>query len=118
MCGVVKGSENKKSSAPYSIRKWFLLGFGVRVIFAVVVTLIALTNFEATMLYLADLPTFLIIILAEEFLPDSLFRILVGGDPFYIPMNLVGGLLWGGIFMLVPLTRNAVLRSKRRVTTA
>lgn len=108
-----------KSSSPYSIRKWFLLGVGVRLLFAVLVLiLMALTTFEAVMFYLVDLPTVLVLGLSEQFLPHSLFRILTGGDPFYIPMNLVASLLWGGVFTLVPLTRNAVLRSKRRVTTA
>ena len=108
-----------KSITQYSIRKWFLLGFGVRIIFAVFVLIcMALTTFEAVMLYFFDLPTILIIALSEKLLPHSLFRILTGGDPFYIPMNLLGSLLWGGIFTLVPLARNAVLRSKRKVTTA
>lgn len=99
------------------MRKWFLLGFGIRAILAVVVTLIALSNFEAVMWYLADLPTILIIDLSEKLLPHSLFRILTGGEPFYVPMNLVGSLLWGGIFTLVPLTRNTVLRLRRNEAT-
>jgi hypothetical protein len=37
-----------------------------------------------------------------------LFRVLAGGDPFYVPMNLVGCLLWGGIFTLIPFTRNLI----------
>ena len=108
-----------KINSPYSIREWFLLGFGVRLLFAVLVLiLMALTTFEAVMMYFVDLPTVLVLGLSEQFLPRSLFRILTGGDPFYIPMNLVACLLWGGIFTLVPLTRNVVLRSKRRITTA
>lgn len=78
----------------------------------------ALTTFEAVMLYLVDLPTVLVLGLSEKFLPHSLFRILTGGDPFYIPMNLVGSLLWGGIFTLVPLTRNTVLRLRRNEATS
>jgi hypothetical protein len=35
----------------------------------------------------------LFLALAEMTLPDSFFRALAGGDPFYIPINLVGCLL-------------------------
>lgn len=111
----VKGSQVLEISKRYTLLKWFLIGFGIRAFLAVVVTLIALRNFEAGMLYLADPPTILFLTLAEEFLPTSLFTMLVGSDPFYIPMNLLGCLLWGGIFMLIPLTRNLVFRLGRRI---
>jgi hypothetical protein len=100
-----------------SIKKWFLIGLGVRAILAVLVFLMALRNFEAGLLYLADVATMLFLGLAEVTLPQSVFRILVGGDPFYIPMNLVGCLLWGGIFTLIPLTRNLVFRFRRNHQT-
>ena len=96
------------------MRKWFLIGFGTRMLLAVVITLMALFNFEAGMWYLADAPTILFLTLAEEFLPTSVFGILAGGDPFYIPMNLIGSALWGGIFMLFPLARNLVFRLRHR----
>ena len=87
------------------MKKWFLIGFAVRAILAVVVLLMSLQNFEAALLYLADVPTMLFLALAEMTLPHSLFRVLSGGDPFYIPMNLAGCLLWGGMFTLIPFTR-------------
>jgi hypothetical protein len=90
------------------MKKWFLIGFAVRAISAIVVLLMALRNFEATLFYLADLPTMLFLAAAEMTLPHSLFSMLAGGDPFYIPMNLIGCLLWGGIFTLVPFTRNLI----------
>jgi hypothetical protein len=92
------------------MKKWFLIGFGVRAVFAVVVFLMALRNFEALLLYLADVPTILFLALAEMTLPRSMFTALAGGDPFYIPMNVVGCLLWGAIFILIPLTRNLIFR--------
>ncbi len=101
------------SSTPRTILKWFLLGFGIRVILAVVLTLFARKNFEALFLYLADLPTMLFFALAEGFLPDSWFRMLLGGDPYYIPMNLIGSVLWGGVFMLFPLARQMVFLLRR-----
>jgi hypothetical protein len=107
-----------KDSTHYAIKKWFLIGVGVRAVLAVVVFLMALRNFEALMLYLADLPTMLFLALAEMALPDSLFKVLAGGDPFYIPMNLAGCLLWGGIFTLIPFTRSLLFRLRRNHQTA
>ena len=95
--------------------KWFLIGFGIRILLGLIVTVLALINFEAGMWYLADLPTLLVITLAEEVLPASLFRILGGGDPFYIPLNLLGSFLWGGIFMLLHI---AVVKARTLRTTA
>ncbi len=97
----------------YSVKKWFWIGFGIRAIFAVVVFLMALKNFESLMLYFLDVPTMLVLALAETILPRSLFGALAGGDPLYIPMNLLGCLLWGGAFTLIPLTRNFVFRLRR-----
>ena len=102
----------------YTMRQWFLIGFGVRAALAIVVTLMGLWSFEAVMMYLADLPTFLLLTLAEAFLPSSWFTVLVGGDPLYLPMNLLGCLLWGAIFMLIPLTGKLVLLLKRRKQTS
>jgi hypothetical protein len=93
--------------------KWFLLGFGTRAILAVVLSLIVRRNFEVSFLYLADLPTMMFFALAEGSLPDSWFRMLLGSDPYYLSMNLIGSLLWGGSFMLIPLTRNMLCRLRR-----
>ena len=83
-----------------------------------VVLLIGLWSFEALMLYLADLPTMLFLALAEMTFPRSVFMSVEGGDPFYVPMNLIGCVLWGGIFTLIPFTRNLTFRLRRRHQTA
>jgi len=93
--------------------KWFLIGFGVRVALALVVTLLAVWSFEAALWYFADLPSLLFLALAEQILPKALFQKLVGGEPFYIPMNVIASLLWGGIFMLIPLTRKMLFLVRR-----
>ena len=82
----------------------------------IVLLMAALTGFEALLLYLADLPTILFLDLAEMVLPQSLYMALVSGDPFYLPMNFIGSLLWGAIFMLIPLARNMVFRLCRTGT--
>jgi hypothetical protein len=97
--------------------KWFLLGFGIRAILAVALTFFVIWNFEVAMLYFADPPTILFLTLAEKSLPQSWFVILAGKHPYYITMNLVGCLLWGGIFMLIPLTGNLVSQLRRRYQT-
>ena len=53
------------------MKKWFLIGFAVRAILAVVVLLMALRNFEAGMLFLADLPAMLFLAAAEMTLPHA-----------------------------------------------
>lgn len=101
----------------YSVKKWFWIGFGIRAVLAVVVFLMMIRTFEAGMLYLADLPTMAVVLLAQMTLPDSWFKALVEGDPFYLPFNLLGCLLWGGIFTLVPITRNFIFRFRRKHQT-
>lgn len=92
-----------KANRRRTMVKWFLIGFGVRAFLAVVLTLWQLIDWEAVMLYLADLPTMLFFDGLDVFFPDSVSRALEGSHPFYIPMNVIGSFLWGGIFMLVPL---------------
>lgn len=111
---AAKGGQSMRSFAQSTLSKWFLIGFGTRALFGIVVFLMALRNFEAQMLLLADLPTMIVLALAEGFLPSAIFTILTGGDPLYIPMNLLGCVLWSGIFMLFPLTRNIVVAMRRR----
>ena len=82
--------------------RWFLIGVLVRVAFAIVITLLALRNFESLMLYFADLPTFLCFELIEGISP-SVAKLVAGNDPFYIPLNILGALIWGFLFMLAAL---------------
>ena len=105
--------ENNQVVASIVLCKRSSIVYTKQLTLPVVVTLIALTNFEAVMWYLLDFPTVLLIDLSEKFLPHSSFSVLVGGHPFYVPMNLVASLLWGGIFTLVPLARNMVFRLRR-----
>jgi hypothetical protein len=93
-----------KANRHPNLVKWFLIGFGIRLTLAVVVTLMMLRDWEAGMVFLGDLPTMLFLFWAESFLPASLSHALA----LYIPMSLIGGLLWGGIFMLIPLVYKAV----------
>lgn len=87
----------------------------MRLSLALVVLLLAfLLGFEALLLYLADFPTMLFLDLAEMVLPQSVHMALVSGDPLYLPMNFIAGLLWGGIFVLIPLVSKKVLRLGRR----
>lgn len=91
--------------------KWFLIGFGIRTILALVVFFLALMlGFETFLLYFADVPTTMLLELAEMVLPQSIQMALVSGHPFYLPMNFIAGLLWGGIFMLIPLAGKMGLR--------
>ena len=87
------------STANY--KKWFSIGFGLRVTFVVVITSWGLWNWEAGMLYLAD-PMVLLLLVGQEYLPSWLFAVLTGGDPFYIPMNLLSSLLMGRHFYAFP----------------
>jgi len=98
-----------KASRHPALVKWFLIGFGIRASLTIAITLWALVNFEAVMVYLADLPTMLFLDLLENSSP-SLSLALTGSHPFYVPMNLVGSFLWGGIFLLIPLAHKTVSR--------
>ena len=98
--------------------KWFAIGFATRACLALIVTLLQIQNFEAVMLYLADFPTMLLLTLSEQFFPNRLFVALTEGHPYYIPMNLIGCLLWGGIFMLIPVAYNTVSRLRNKSLTS
>jgi hypothetical protein len=84
------------------IFRWFLIGFLARAALAIVITLLMVRSFESAMLYLADFPTILCFALVERLSP-SVARQLAGNDPFYIPFNILGALIWGFLFMLVAL---------------
>lgn len=83
--------------------RWFLIGFLVRVALAIVITLLMLVNWESGMLYLADVPTLFCFELMEMFSPH-VAKLVAGKDPFYIPLNIMGALIWGFLFMLAALT--------------
>jgi hypothetical protein len=94
------------------IGRWFVIGFLVRTALAIVVTLLAVWNWEAGMLYLADLPTIFCFDLIERMLPASVAKLLAGSHPFYIPLNILGSLIWGFLFMLAALAFS-LIRSRR-----
>jgi len=84
--------------------RWFLIGFLVRAALAILITLLMVVrSFESGMWYLADLPTILCYELIEMMLPLSVAKQLAGKDPFYVPLNILGALIWGFLFMLAAL---------------
>jgi uncharacterized integral membrane protein len=92
------------------LAKWFAIGFAVRLVLAVIVFLLALNNWEAVMLNLADLPTMGGIWLLEQGpgVGD------IGGGRFYLTFNLFAATVWGLMFALFASIVNAV-RSRRRM---
>ena len=91
------------SNLPRLMARWFMVGFLVRAALAIVITLMMVVNFEAGMWYLADLPTIGCLALVESMISPSVARQLAGNDPFYIPLNILGALIWGFLFMLAAL---------------
>jgi hypothetical protein len=85
------------------IVKWFVIGLTVRLGLAGIVTLLMRNDLEASMLYLADIPTIFCLEVAERLVSRNFAVRLSGGHPYYIPMNLLGGALWGFLFVLVRL---------------
>jgi hypothetical protein len=79
--------------------KWFAIGVVVRMALALTVTLLMAVDWEAGMIYLADLPTMLSLDLLESISP-SMTHLLSGGHPFYVLMNILGSCIWGLLFML------------------
>ena len=67
-------------------------------------------GFEAVMLYLADIPTIWCFDLMEMMLSSSVAKQLAGSHPFYIPLNILGSLIWGFLFMLAFLTFSLIKR--------
>ena len=92
--------------------RWFLIGFLVRLALAIVITLLMAWNWEAVMLYLADFPTILCLDLVESVLPSSVAKQLSGNHPFYVPMNILGALIWGFLFMLASLAFSLIKSRK------
>ena len=93
------------------IVKWFMIGLTVRLGLAVIVILLAWHNWENVFLYFVDLPTVFCIFLVENLVSTEFLGQLMGRDPYYIPMNVFAGVLWGSLFVLVRLIVVAV-RSK------
>jgi hypothetical protein len=94
------------------VAKWFAIGLAVRLGLGIVVFLmIAFVNWESAMLYLLDVPTLFIASLLDHLFPAT---IAIGsGDPFYVPMNLFGGIVWGALFALAALLFSAVIPARR-----
>jgi hypothetical protein len=92
--------------------KWFLIGFLVRAGLAIGVTLLMAKNLEAGMLYLADLPTIWCLDLVERMLSLSVAKQLSGNHPYYVPLNILGALIWGILFMLAALAFSLIKNRK------
>ena len=94
--------RNNFSDFQRLMARWFVIGFVVRVILAFLVTLLMFVNWEAGMWYLVDLPTLFLFEVTESVSP-SVAKQLIRNDPFYIPLNIFGALIWGFLFMLAAL---------------
>jgi hypothetical protein len=100
--------------------KWFLIGFVSRLVLAVLITLLIRYDVEASMLYFADLPLFIIVALLERIVSTNTINTLTGSHPYYIPMNLFASVLWGSLFTLVPIASKVISwlrRSSKPMTT-
>jgi hypothetical protein len=94
------------------VAKWFAIGLGIRLALAIVVFLMMLfLNWESAMLYLLDAPTLFCASLLDHLFPAS--NAIGSGDPYYIQMNLFGGIVWGALFALAALLFSAVVPARR-----
>jgi hypothetical protein len=94
------------------VAKWFAIGLAVRSALAVVILVMMwLVNWESVMLYLLDVPTLFFVSLLEHVFPA--LDALGSGDPYYLPMNLFGGFVWGTMFALGALLFSAIVTARR-----
>ena len=94
------------------VAKWFAIGLAVRLALGVVVFLmIWLVNWESAMLYLLDAPTLFVASLIEHVVPA--IDAIGSGHPYYVSMNLFGGIVWGALFAFVALLFSAVIPARR-----
>lgn len=91
--------------------KWFLTGFSLRAGLGALVVLVTRNNFEGAMLYFADLPTTFVLWIVEFIGSTAAVRHATGQHPYYLQLNLLGSILWGGLFLLIPFFRR-VLRKR------
>lgn len=96
------------------IRKWFLIGFVIRLVLAVLVTMLVRYDVEASMLYFADVPLLMVVTLLESIVPTNTINTLTGNHPYYIPMNLFACVLWGSLFTLVPVVSKVIARLRKK----
>ena len=94
------------------VAKWFAIGLAVRSALGVIVFLMMwLVNWESVMLYLFDVPTLFFASLLAHVFPAM--DVIDSGDPFYLPMNLFGGFVWGTMFALGALLFSAIVTARR-----
>ena len=93
---------------------WFLIGFVVRVALAVIIALLMTRDFEAGMLYLADLPTIGCLEMVERLFSSNMAKHLSGNHPYYVPFNLLGSFIWGLLFMLAAFSVS-LIKARRHV---
>ncbi len=82
------------------VRKWFLVGFAIRLGLAIIITLLIRGNLEASMLYFTDIPTISLISVWEKFSGTN----FQSAHPYYVSFNLIASLIWGLIFAVASLT--------------
>ena len=94
------------------LAKWFAIGLAVRLALGIVVFLmIWLVNWESAMLYLLDAPTLFVASLLEHVFP--IMNEIGTGHPYYLSINLFGGVVWGGLFALAALLFSAIIPARR-----
>jgi len=94
------------------LARWFAIGLAVRLALGIVVFLMALFgNWESVMLYLLDVPTLFCAALLDHLFPVT--NTIGSDDLYYIPINLFGGIVWGGLFGLTALLLSAVIPARR-----
>ena len=97
------------------VAKWFAIGLVIRLALGIVVFLMALANWESVMLYLLDVPTLFCASVLDHLFPAT--AAIGSDDLYYIPMNLFGGVVWGGLFAFAALLFSAFIPARRaRVT--
>lgn len=94
------------------LARWFAIGLAVRLILGVVVFLmIWLVNWESAMLYLLDAPTLFVASLLEHLFP--IMNEIGSGHPYFLSINLFGGIVWGALFAFGALLLSAVIPARR-----
>ena len=93
------------------LAKWFAIGLAVRLALGVAVFLMMFVNWESAMLYLLDAPTLFCASILDHLFPAT--NAIGSGDPYYIPMNLFGGIVWGALFAIGALLFSAIIPARR-----
>lgn len=97
--------------------KWFMIGFIGRLVVGIAIAVLINRSLEASMLYLADVPTIFVISLFERLSPRTALIVTASRHPYYIAMNLLGSVVWGSLFALVRCTIAAMGSRRSRLSS-